>query len=65
MDISQKLERREEGAQKKEGGREGKNPVDVITIIPIGIKVPTTFSSIIKKHEVCCNDHMEEGPGVP
>lgn len=45
MDISQKLERREEGVTEegKEDEKE-RTRVDVITIIPIGIKVPTTFS---------------------
>lgn len=45
MDISQKLERREE--EVTEEGKEDEKErtrADVITIIPIGIKVPTTFS---------------------
>lgn len=47
MDVSQKLERREEGVTEegKEDEKERTRADVVITIIPMGIKVPTTFSS--------------------
>ena len=47
MDISQKLERREEGVTEegKEDMKERNRTDVVIAITPIGIKVPTTFSS--------------------
>jgi len=46
MDISQKLERKEEEVTEgKEDEKERTRADVVITITPIGIKVPTTFSS--------------------
>ena len=67
MDIISKAWKKGRGSDRREGGREGKNPCWCCHYYnPHRHKSPNNILFIIKKHEVCCNDHMEEeGPECP